>query len=123
MSSRAPMGLKGFNARPAILTSATLSLGGSFDAIARECGFMMTDRSFDGIDVGTPFAPEKQAIMYIAKHLPEPGPGGLGPEAGEELVELAKAAGGGMLGLFSTHLAHSKKRPFRESTVRFPALL
>lgn len=97
-----PLGLKGFSDRPAILTSATLSLGGSFDAIARECGFMMTERPFEGIDVGTPFAPEKQAIMYIAKHLPEPGPGGLSPEAGKELVELAKASGGGMLGLFSS---------------------
>ena len=97
-----PLGLKGFSDRPAILTSATLSLGDSFDAIARECGFMMTERPFEGIDVGTPFAPEKQAIMYIAKHLPEPGPGGLSPEAGKELVELAKASGGGMLGLFSS---------------------
>lgn len=97
-----PLGLKGFADRPAILTSATLSLGGSFDAIARECGFMMTERPFEGVDVGTPFAPEKQAIMYIAKHLPEPGAGGLGDEAGEELIELASASGGGMLGLFSS---------------------
>lgn len=112
-----PLGLKGFSDRAVILTSATLALGGSFDAMARECGFMMTGSPFEGVDVGTPFSPEKQAIMYIAEHLPDPGPGGLSSAAADELVALAEASRGGMLGLFSSwRAAEAAAEALRERT-------
>lgn len=96
------LGLKGFSERPVILTSATLCLGGSFDAMARETGFMMTPQPWKGIDVGTPFEPQSQAIMYIAQSLPDPGPAGMSEPALKEFVDLALAAEGGVLGLFSS---------------------
>lgn len=96
------LGMRGFHERAAILTLATLSLGGSFDAMARECGFMLSPTRWKGIDVGTPFDPASQAIMYIAEDLPDPGMGGLGEEAQERFLELAVASGGGVLGLFSS---------------------
>lgn len=111
------LGLRGFGERGAILTSATLSLGGSFDAMARECGFMMSSAQFKGIDVGTPFDPASQAIMYIARDLPDPGAPGLGEEARDRLVELAEASGGGLLGLFSSwKAAEAGAQALRERT-------
>lgn len=93
---------RGFADRPAILTSATLKLGDSFDASARECGFLITGEQWDGIDVGSPFDPGKQAILYVAAHLPQPGQYGPSAQSLDELVELVQASGGGALVLFSS---------------------
>ncbi|MBB2911661.1 ATP-dependent DNA helicase DinG [Streptosporangium becharense] len=55
-----------------------------------------------GLDVGSPFDHPRSGILYIAKHLPQPGRDGL-PEAYlEEITELIEAAGGRTLGLFSS---------------------
>jgi ATP-dependent DNA helicase DinG len=55
-----------------------------------------------GIDVGSPFDHPRSGILYVAKHLPQPGRDGL-PEAYlDEITELIEAAGGRTLGLFSS---------------------
>jgi ATP-dependent DNA helicase DinG len=55
-----------------------------------------------GLDVGSPFDHPRSGILYIARHLPQPGRDGL-PEAYlTELRELITAAGGRTLGLFSS---------------------
>ncbi len=111
------LGLKGFAERPVVLTSATLALGGSFDAMAHDAGFMMSETPWRGIDVGTPFDPAAQAILYIARHLPDPGPGGATDAALDELVGLAQAAGGGVLALFSSwRAAEAGAAALRERT-------
>ena len=58
-----------------------------------------------GLDVGSPFDYRKQAILYVAKHLPTPGRDGLGPAQLDEIVELIDAAEGRALGLFSSRRA------------------
>jgi ATP-dependent DNA helicase DinG len=120
-----------FNSRTTVLTSATLTLGGSFEPLARQWGLPAlgtkdTSGSKDlsgisdtpdtfgtresdekplawsGIDVGSPFDHPKAGILYVAGHLPQPGREGL-PEAYlTELQELIEAAGGRTLGLFSS---------------------
>jgi ATP-dependent DNA helicase DinG len=60
-----------------VFTSATLMLGG------------------DG----------QQAILYVAKHLPQPGRDGLQKEQLDEIVDLIDAADGRTLGLFSSRRA------------------
>lgn len=96
------MGARLFGGRPAVLTSATLTLGETFDAIARASGIAGLDAPWGGIDVGTPLRPEHQGILYVARHLPPPGRNGPAPEALRELADVARAAGGGMLALFSS---------------------
>ena len=127
--------------RTVVLTSATLTLGGEFEALARQVGLRPADRlaadvggdtvpagdavsgdantgdaatgdagsaeplPWRGIDVGSPFAYEKQAILYIARHLPPPQRDGLGPKQFAEIVDLVTAAGGRTLGLFSSRRA------------------
>ncbi|GLV50631.1 ATP-dependent DNA helicase DinG [Thermobispora bispora] len=89
-----------FGRRTVILTSATLVLGGSFDGLARQWG--LREGEWTGLDVGSPFDHARQGILYVAKHLPQPGRDGL-PEAYlTEIAELIEAAGGRTLGLFSS---------------------
>ena len=101
---------------PVIATSATLTVGKSFDAIAKNIGFVIGEKdedqeSADGavdpanlqiLDVGSPFDFANQGMLYLPKHLPEPGRDGPSIEALTELGELIEAAGGRTLALFSS---------------------
>jgi ATP-dependent DNA helicase DinG len=100
---------------PVIATSATLSVGNSMDAMARSIGFTVggdeDSNSEDGdidpsnvamLDVGSPFDFANQGVLYLPKHLPEPGREGVHPDVLEELGELIDAAGGRTLALFSS---------------------
>jgi ATP-dependent DNA helicase DinG len=92
--------------RTVVLTSATLELGGTFEAVARSVGLSGPDApAWNGIDVGSPFDYPKQAILYCAKHLPPPGRDGTSSKAMDELADLITAAGGRTLGLFSSRRA------------------
>nr|CAA9318187.1 MAG: DinG family ATP-dependent helicase YoaA [uncultured Nocardioidaceae bacterium] len=57
------------------------------------------------IDVGSPFDYARQAILYVAEHLPPPGRDGLVDAQLQEIAELVQAAGGRTLGLFSSRRA------------------
>ncbi|MDC4233062.1 ATP-dependent DNA helicase [Actinomyces sp. B33] len=112
-----PLGTAGYGDRPTILTSATLALGGSFDAMARQTGLMVSDIAWEGVDVGSPFDAARQGILYVATHLPDPGPAGPSPEALDELVDLVRASRGGALVLFSSwRAAEEGVRALRERT-------
>jgi len=108
---------------PVIATSATLSVGKSFDSIAKSIGFIVGGSNSDGedsededefeageidpanvqmLDVGSPFDFAKQGALYLPKHIPEPGRDGPSKEALTELAELIEAAGGRTLALFSS---------------------
>jgi ATP-dependent DNA helicase DinG len=108
---------------PVIATSATLPVGKSFDAIAKNIGFviagkndeeneeeesaegeqgMMDPANLQILDVGSPFDFANQGMLYLPKDLPEPGRDGPSKEALTELGELIEAAGGRTLALFSS---------------------
>ncbi|BAW93429.1 ATP-dependent DNA helicase [Actinomyces sp. Chiba101] len=90
--------------RAAVLTSATLALGGGFDPMARALGLALGATAWDGIDVGTPFDYARQGILYTPTHLPRPQMG-ISEAALDEVLALTEASGGGMLGLFSSRRA------------------
>ena len=95
-----------FRSSTVVATSATMQLGGSFDAIANSFGLTGDDApAYRGLDVGSPFDYAKQAILYVARDLPPPGRDGLRPAALDRLAELMSAAGGRTLGLFSSRRA------------------
>ena len=100
---------------PVIATSATLTVGKGFDAMARNIGFVVGDEAdaeveagdidpanVQMLDVGSPFDFANQGMLYLPKHLPEPGRDGPSVEALTELGELIDAAGGRTLALFSS---------------------
>lgn len=116
--------------KTAVLTSATLMLGGDFSSLAVSVGLRPTERvdhslesvvepvpvaesvqtpaetlAWRGIDVGSPFDYGRQGIAYVAAHLPPPGRDGLGKAQIDEIVDLVDAADGRTLGLFSSRRA------------------
>jgi len=96
-----------FAGSTAVLTSATLTVGGSFDAMASAWGLAGApadgEPRWRGLDVGSPFQHAKAGILYIAAHLPPPGRDGTGSaEQLNEIADLVTAAGGRTLGLFSS---------------------
>ncbi|MGK5554175.1 ATP-dependent DNA helicase [Actinomadura kijaniata] len=135
----APIGVGGllrttlFEKRTAILTSATLTLGGSFEPLAGQWGLPPLGEGspdartaaeglaktatkdgkakgdgeagklvWSGLDVGSPFDHARSGILYVARHLPQPGRDGLPDAYLTEITELIEAAGGRTLGLFSS---------------------
>ena len=101
-----------------VFTSATLMLGGDFNAVATSLGLKPSERVLSdpvqrsddvlpwrGIDVGSPFNYGQQAILYVARHLPPPGRDGLAAAQLDEIAELVDAADGRTLGLFSSRRA------------------
>jgi ATP-dependent DNA helicase DinG len=86
-----------------VLTSATLAIGGTFDAIARSMG--VEPDEWHGLDVGSPFDYPRQAILYCARHLPTPCRNDIAEPVLDEIAELVRAAGGRTLGLFSSRRA------------------
>lgn len=86
------------NERSVVATSATLSLGGRFDAAARALGLV----TYVAEDFGSPFDYGVQGIVYAASHLPKPTREGISEDALAELVDLIDASGGGALCLFSS---------------------
>jgi ATP-dependent DNA helicase DinG len=114
-----------FAERTVVLTSATLTLGGSFTPLARRWGLDAdaVGTEWTGIDVGSPFAHGRSGILYVAKHLPPPGRDGLPQEYLDELRELIEAAGGRTLGLFSSmRAAKAAAAALRELKLSFPVL-
>lgn len=96
-----------FSRSTVVLTSATLTIGGSFDAMATAWGLKGDppgdDARWRGLDVGSPFQHAKAGILYVAAHLPPPGRDGIGSaEQLSEIAELITAADGRTLGLFSS---------------------
>ena len=92
-----------FDCNTVVLTSATLSVGGNFNALAAAWG--LPKGTWDGLDAGTPFDPRKAGILYTPRHIPEPGRDGLAPETLDEIAGLIMAAGGRTLGLFASRRA------------------
>lgn len=145
----APLGVGGllrdklFGDRTAILTSATLALGGTFDALAGQWGLgretVLKDDvpdpdlapdpdSADGeprwraLDVGSPFDHARSGILYVARHLPQPGRDGLDESYLAEIAGLIEAAGGRTLGLFSSMRAAEKAAEEMRERLDLPIL-
>ncbi|WP_191089996.1 ATP-dependent DNA helicase [Nesterenkonia ebinurensis] len=94
-----------FGSRTVVLTSATLTIGDSFDPVAGSLGLLGEEApEYDAIDVGTPFNYRSQGILYAASHLPAPS---LKTKEAQhtELAQLIEASGGATLGLFSSRRA------------------
>jgi ATP-dependent DNA helicase DinG len=117
-----PMRDKLLTDKTVVMTSATLMLGGDFTTMATSVGLKPAERvgvgttaigspsgdgalPWVGLDVGSPFDYGRQAILYVARHLPPPGRDGLGEAQLEEIASLVDAAEGRTLGLFSSRRA------------------
>jgi ATP-dependent DNA helicase DinG len=114
LSVAGTLGAHLYEDRTVVATSATLTLGGRVDTVARSLGLPAAPANgqpaaagdgWNSLDVGSPFDYPKQGILYVAAHLPRPAASGLPDAAGEELLKLVTALGGRALGLFSSRKA------------------
>jgi ATP-dependent DNA helicase DinG len=135
-----------YDDRTVVATSATLTLGGNFDTVARSLGLPVADSgqgaprpgvplldeagekhdedlTWRGLDVGSPFDYRRQGILYVAAHLPRPAASGLPEPAGKELVRLVNASSGRMLGLFSSRRAAAQAAEVLRAQTDFEILL
>lgn len=110
-----------FGEQTVVLTSATLTIGGRFDAMAAAWG--LPKGTWDSLDAGTPFDPAKSGILYTARHLPDPGRDGLSPETLDEIHDLIMAAGGRTLGLFSSRRAAEQAAEEMKKRLPFDVLV
>ncbi|MGH3812448.1 MAG: ATP-dependent DNA helicase, partial [Pseudonocardiaceae bacterium] len=141
-----------FDERTVVLTSATLTLGETFDALAAQWGLPPQQQSavptavptaattaataterpppadddegpvWTGLDAGSPFEFRRTGILYTAAHLPPPGRDGLLPAYLDELHALVTAAGGRTLGLFSSMRAAKQAAEALRSRLDLPIL-
>ncbi|MFI1739852.1 ATP-dependent DNA helicase [Streptomyces sioyaensis] len=118
-----------FEDRSVVLTSATLKLGGDFNGVAASLGLAPEGAAgedvppWKGLDVGSPFDYAKQGILYVAKHLAQPGREGGRTDMLDELAELIEAAGGRTLGLFSSMRAAQAAAEELRGRLDLPILL
>lgn len=104
--------------RPAILTSATLSVGGSLAPLGARLGFIespMEDdpfadgidepiqRTYEGIRLESTFDYRAQALLYIGSELPDPRTAEFEAAALAEIAALVEHAGGRTLVLTTSH--------------------
>ena len=113
-----------FEHTTAVLTSATLTIGGTFEAMASAWGLAGEgDVKWRGLDVGSPFEHAKSGILYVAAHLPPPGRDGTGSaEQLDEIAALITAAGGRTLGLFSSMRAAKAAAEIMRERLETPVL-
>ncbi|KAA6213568.1 ATP-dependent helicase [Streptomyces griseoflavus] len=118
-----------FADRSVVLTSATLKLGGDFNGVGASLGLAPEGTEgedvpqWKGLDVGSPFDYGKQGILYVAKHLAQPGREGSRTDMLDELAELIEAAGGRTLGLFSSMRAAQAAAENLRGRLDMPILL
>ena len=103
---------------PVILTSATLSVGGTFAPVAQRLGFVEESldedpfahdvddplpRTYAGLRAEGGFDHSSQALLYVASSLPHPRDSAWRAAAAAEAATLARHAGGRALVLTTSH--------------------
>lgn len=92
--------------RSVIMTSATLTVGGSFDYFKHRLGLdVQPQERLISESIGSPFDYARQALVYVPAGIPNPrsGENGFCRAIEPLLCRLAEASGGRMLVLFTSH--------------------
>lgn len=108
-----------FSSRTVVLTSATLTVGGTFETMAASWG--LARGSYDSLDVGTPFDYKTHGLLYIVPRRVLPAPGTSDTQF-ELITTMVTAAGGRTLALFSSRRAAEETAAHLKSELPFPVL-
>lgn len=84
-----------------VLTSATLTVAGSFAPLRERLGLADAEELL----LGSPFNYPQSALVCIPKDMPEPNSPGYTATIARTVTELARAAGGHTMALFTSHAA------------------
>lgn len=98
--------------RTAVLTSATVPV-----TLPARLGLGPDDA--DVVDVGSPFDYAEQALLYCARHLPDPRDPARAARVHEEIERLIRAAGGRTLALFTSWRAMREAADYLEGRIPY----
>lgn len=104
-----------------ILTSATLSSGGSFDFVRERLGLDSAKTS--GYTAPSSFDHEKQAILYLPKAMPDPRSPEFTQLAAGEIVKILQATNGRAFVLCTSNLSMNTLFELVSSRVDFPCFV
>lgn len=85
--------------RAAVLTSATLAVDGGFTHLEDRLGLQPTEELL----LPSPFDFERQAVLYVPRHLPEPQSPSFVARAADEIVRLLELSRGRAFVLFTSY--------------------
>ncbi|HZN53899.1 MAG TPA: ATP-dependent DNA helicase [Candidatus Polarisedimenticolaceae bacterium] len=105
--------------RACVLTSATLSVGGTFDFFRARLGLA----EVESMIVESPFDHARQAILYLPRGMPEPREQGFFSRAMEEIEALLEVTRGRAFLLFTSHAALARARDRLAEGGRWPLLV
>jgi ATP-dependent DNA helicase DinG len=114
-----------FGEATVVATSATLTLGGSFQHAARDLGLSWPEQGWRALDVGSPFDYPKQGQLFVAADLPDPSKQAAAwQDAVDRLcARLVEAAGGRTLALFTSSAAAARAAAAVRAATDVPVLL
>ncbi|MDE2860617.1 MAG: exonuclease domain-containing protein [Chloroflexota bacterium] len=84
-----------------VLTSATLTTRGSFAYVRERLGL----EDAEELLVDSPFDYQRAVLLCLPSDMPDPGTRGYQAAVHQAMMEIARAAGGRTLGLFTSHAA------------------
>lgn len=94
------------NLRTVVMTSATMTVDGSFDYVARHVGM----EGAKVLDLGSPFDHKRSTLIYVPEDMPEPNAPTYGQALNDALFETILATRGRSLVLFTSHRALRESR-------------
>jgi ATP-dependent DNA helicase DinG len=102
-----------------VLTSATLSIAGSFEYIRSRLGL----RGANELQLPSEFDFASQAILYLPRRMPDPRSPGFLPAAAEEVLELLRRTRGRAFVLFTSYAALREVRAAVDGRLPYPLLV
>lgn len=102
--------------RTTILTSATLTVDGTFEYIRERLGI----KAADEVRLPSEFDFSKQAVMYLPPRMPDPRSDGFLPAAGREVVEILRRTRGRAFVLFTSYAALRAVQGIVEMALDYP---
>ena len=102
-----------------ILTSATIAVSGSFDFVQKRLGILGNRAAV----VPSHFDYQKQALLYVAQHLPDPRSAAFPGAVADEIVELLSLSEGRAFVLFTSYQAMRMAHEKVSMRIRYDTLL
>jgi ATP-dependent DNA helicase DinG len=102
-----------------VLTSATLTISGSFDYISRRLGI----RAARQLCLPSEFDFATQAILYLPRRMPDPRSPAFAEAAGREVVEILRRTAGRAFVLFTSYAVLRAVQPVAEAALTYPILV
>jgi ATP-dependent DNA helicase DinG len=105
--------------RTVVLTSATLTVDGSFEYLKGRLGIRQTDE----LCVASDFDYAAQALLYVPKPLPSPKTPAFAEAAAREIIEIVTRSRGRAFVLFTSYAVLRTVQPAVEMALSYPILV